>query len=203
MGMKKNFLYFMTAFVLLFASACKEPDNSGSGGENPEDATYHRIVKETGEKIWSAKEQVVVLPDKSDELTEKAGLEFIDLFKQATDISAGLEYESDVTVEKDCYYYFIGHTAALDENEIDYSYSLLGDSGVVIQTIENAVYMTGATEKGTLYAVYEYMNRAFGYEFYAADEVFIGDGTDADWLAFDYVYRPSIKFRCLLCAYLF
>lgn len=125
-------------------------------------------------------------------------MEFIDLFKQATDISAGLEYESDVTVEKDCYYYFIGHTAALDENEIDYSYSLLGDSGVVIQTIENAVYMTGATEKGTLYAVYEYMNRAFGYEFYAADEVFIGDGTDADWLAFDYVYRPSIANPCLM-----
>lgn len=198
MGMKKNFLYFMTAFVLLFASACGEPDNSGSGGENPEDATYHRIVKETGEKIWSAKEQVVVLPDKSDGLTEKAGLEFIDLFKQATDISAALEYESDVTVEKDFYYYFIGHTAALDENEIDYSYSLLGDSGVVIQTIENSVYMTGATEKGTLYAVYEYMNRAFGYEFYAADEVFIGDGTDADWLAFDYVYRPSIANPCLM-----
>lgn len=193
--MNKKALYPIMAFVLVFAAACgggKDSSGDSSGkGEDP-NATYHRIVEKTDEKIWSAKEQVVVLPDNCDELTEQAGLEFIRLFEETTEISADIEYETEATVNTDGYYYFIGETAALSDNKIDNSYALLGDSGVVIQTRDNVVYMTGATGKGTIYSVYEYMNRAFGYEFYASDETFIGDGTDANWLKFDYVYRPSV-----------
>ena len=199
--MNKKALYPIMAFVLVFAAACGGgKDSSGDSsvkGEDP-NATYHRIVEKTDEKIWSAKEQVVVLPDNCDELTEQAGLEFIRLFEEATEISADIEYEAEATVNADGYYYFIGETAALSDNKIDNSYALLGDSGVVIQTRDNVVYMTGATGKGTIYSVYEYMNRAFGYEFYASDETFIGDGTDANWLKFDYVYRPSVANPCMM-----
>ncbi len=74
----------------------------------------------------------------------------------------------------------------------------MGDSGVVIRTDGNADYIAGATEKGTLYAVYEYMNRAFGYEFYADGETYISDGTDANRMKFDIVYRPSVANPCLM-----
>ena len=194
--MKRKLLCSILAVLMLFCTAC-------NGGNKPfdgdgDDGIYHVVVEKTKEKIWKENEQTVVLPDGCDEMAETAGAEFVRLFTEATELKLGFAYESEVTVSPDGYYYFIGDTDALAERKIDCSYELLGDSGVVIKTVGNADYLSGATQKAVLYSVYEYMNRAFGYEFYAADEAYIGDGTDADRLRFDIVYRPSVANPCMM-----
>lgn len=197
--MKKTAICLLLALVTVFAVACNK--GGGPGGDTPEDpdAQYHRIVEDSGEKVWSAGAQVIVLPTARGSLVDEAAVEFSRIFKMATDLPVELEYEADVTsLDPDNYYYFIGKTDALAEEGIDISYDLLGDSGVNIQTRGNVTYMSGATDKGTLYSVYEYMNRAYGYEFYAAGEEYTDDGTDANWMVFDYIYRPSVANPCMM-----
>ena len=197
--MKKTVICLRLALGTVCAGACNK--GGGPGGDTPEDpdAQYHRIVEDSNEKVWSAGAQVMVLPDARGSLVDEAATEFSRIFKMATGLSVELEYEADVTeLDPNNYYYFIGDTDALQEEEIDISYELLGDSGVNIQTRDNVTYMAGATNKGTLYAVYEYMNRAYGYEFYAEGEEYTDDGTDANWKIFDYIYRPSIANPCMM-----
>ena len=197
--MKKTAICLFLALVTVFAVACNK--GGDPGGDTPEDpdAQYHRIVEDSGEKVWSAGAQVIVLPTARGSLVDEAAVEFSRIFKMATDLPVELEYEADVTsLDPDNYYYFIGKTDALAEEGIDISYDLLGDSGVNIQTRGNVTYMSGATDKGTLYSVYEYMNRAYGYEFYAAGEEYTDDGTDANWMVFDYIYRPSVANPCMM-----
>ena len=197
--MKRKILCAALAALMLLCTACsdgKTPPDDNNGGNN--NGTYHVVVEKTKDKIYEKSEQTVVLPNDCDEMTETAGAEFVRLFTEATELSVDIAYESEVTPSANGYYYFIGNTDALAAQKIDASYSLLGDSGVVIKTVDNADYLAGATQKAILYAVYEYMNQAFGYEFYAADEAFIGDGSDSARLRFDIVYRPSVANPCMM-----
>ena len=190
--MKKKILCILLALFLLPVTACGG-DKGSTGGGGGDDG-----VEKTNKKLWSASAQVVVTPDEPDALTEMAADEFADLFEQATELSVTMAKESNVTNDKDALYYYIGDTDAVNDAKIDHSYATLGDSGIVLKTVENVTYIAGATGKGHVYAVYEFMHRYFGYEFYAGDEVYIGDGSDANVLKFDITYRPSIANPCLM-----
>lgn len=192
----KSILCFVLAATFILSVGCKGSSNDTTPENN---GAYKRTYKKTNEKLWEAKGQVVVLPDNASDIIEYAGGEFIEIFTRATELSPELTYESDIgTVSADKDYYFIGRTEALKESGIDYSYSLLGDSGVVIKTDGRITYLAGATDKGSLYAVYEFMNASFGYEFYADEVIALSDGSDADRLEFDWVYRPSVANPCMM-----
>lgn len=185
----------MLALAFVLSVGCKKPEDDTPGTDD----VYKRTFKKTDEKLWEAKGQVVVLPDDASELIEYAGAEFIEIFAKATELSPELTHESETgTPSADKDYYFIGKTRALSESGIDHSYSLLGDSGVVIKTEGRITYLAGATDKGSLYSVYEFMNASFGYEFYADNVVALNDGSDADRLEFDWVYRPSVANPCMM-----
>ncbi len=197
----KKYVATLLSVLLAFGIACGPTDaGNGSGNGNSAQRPDTTHVTRTDKKLYEAVEHVVVLPDEgeTEEELQYAAFEFLALFEEATEIAPELEYESSVTVEEDNFYYFIGKTDTVAATEIDYSYSLLGDSGIVIKTVDNVTYLLGATLKANIYAVYEFMNVSFGYEFYASDEVLIRDGTDNDWLNFDWVYRPNIANPCLM-----
>ncbi len=195
--MKRNLCALLILLISIFLISCEKETKEPKTNEN-KTTTDNRKVDVSNKKLWEAESNVVVIKDNESELVEFALNEFEDIFSEATELKLTSLFESEVTVEEDNFYYFIGQTDALFQNDIDVSYKKLGDSGVVIKTIDNCVYMSGATDKGTLYSVYEFLNRSFDYEYYAEDEIYIGDGTDADWLIFDYEYKPSISNPCVM-----
>ena len=169
------------------------PAASWQGSENNK-----MQIRDTGAYLDEKNEFTIVLPDNATDIEEYAASELYDLLTESTGLSFYVEYEVNASVGDNGYYWFVGNTRAAAAAGVKAEYDKLGDSGVVVKTVDNKLFLRGATDKGTVYAVYEYLNQAFEYEFFAEDEYYIGDGIDAKWLDIDLVYRPAISNPCFM-----
>lgn len=197
--------------TLSFASCASDQGGSsdnGSGdsssGSNDTTAVWHGSennkteIRETDAYLDEKSEWIIVLPDRATDVEEYAANELYELLTESTGLSFYVERESDVNVGANGYYWFVGDTSAAEAAGVQAEYEKLGDSGVVVKTVDNKMFLRGATDKGAVYAVYEYLNKAFEYDFFAEDEYYIGDGTDAKWLDIDLTYRPAISNPCMM-----
>lgn len=208
--LKKTIAVLMSIFTTLsFASCAFLPsgNDSNSGNvPNPEgngavwqgSENNKKQIKTTDAYLDEKQEWNIVVPDDATDEEVYASSELYELLTESTGLSFYLEEESNVTVNDNGYYWFVGDTQAAKDAGVVAEYSKLGDSGVVVKTVDNQMFLLGATGKGTVYAVYEYLNQAFEYEFFAEDEYYIGDGIDAKWLEIDLVYRPAISNPCFM-----
>ena len=211
--MFKKFLALLLAActVVSVASSCTiaggsddsstSSDNGGStntsmgwqGSENNK-----TIIKATNAYLDEKREWTIVLPDNATDAEEFAASELNKLLSESTGLLFYMEKESDVSVHDNAYYWFIGNTRAAQAAGVEAEYAKLGDSGVVVKTVDNKLFLRGATDKGSVYAVYEYLSHAFHYDFFAEGEYYIDDGVDAKWLDMDVVYRPAISNPCFM-----
>ena len=121
-----------------------------------------------------ATDYVMVIPANADDRVELAADEFRVLFKRATNIEIpSVRDNSDDPILKDnnARRISIGETVLVptdaDERKaFGYDPSILGTDGVRIITKNNTVYLLGGSFYGVLYAVYDFMQICFNYEFY-------------------------------------
>lgn len=78
--------------------------------------------------------------------------------------------EDIVWSPNDCYI-SLGKTAIAKQAGIVADRQRLGFTGYMMKTIGNTVFLCGGGVAGTLYAVYDFLNRVVGYECYAEDEI--------------------------------
>ncbi len=113
---------------------------------------------------------VVVMPSQASSKVELAVEEFKTLFKRATniEISTVLDNSSDpVLTDENAKRISIGETSLISAlSEKEYNQSALGFDGVRIITKNNTVYLLGGSLYGPLFAVYDFMQICFNYEFY-------------------------------------
>ncbi len=65
----------------------------------------------------------------------------------------------------------VGDTALSAAAGVDTPYDVLGRDGARVVTKGNILILTGATDRGTVNAVYDFLHETFGYECYAPDEI--------------------------------
>ena len=118
---------------------------------------------------------VLVVPADASDRVELAVDEFKVLFKRATnlEIPSVLDNSGDpVLQDKNAKRISIGETALVKEmseaerKAFGYDSSILGTDGVRIITKDNTAYLLGGSMYGVLYAVYDFMQICFHYEFY-------------------------------------
>lgn len=118
---------------------------------------------------------VLVVPANASSREELAADEFKVLFKRATniDIPVILDNSGDSALQNEnAKRISIGETSLItrlsaeEKKALGYDQSILGSDGVRIITKNNTVYLLGGTMYGTLYAVYDFMQICFNYEFY-------------------------------------
>jgi len=118
---------------------------------------------------------VLVVPADASDRVELAADEFKVLFKRATNIEipSVLDNSGDpVLQDKNAKRISIGETALVKEmseaerKAFGYDSSILGTDGVRIITKDNTAYLLGGSMYGVLYAVYDFMQICFHYEFY-------------------------------------
>lgn len=118
---------------------------------------------------------VLVVPADASDRVELAVDEFKVLFKRATnlEIPSVLDNSGDpVLQDKNAKRISIGETALVKEmseaerKTFGYDPSILGTDGVRIITKDNTAYLLGGSMYGVLYAVYDFMQICFNYEFY-------------------------------------
>ena len=121
------------------------------------------FVGEQGDKIILAESKqskyIIVQAEKSSDTEKFAAVELSDFLTRVTGASFRIASESSLA-DKSAPCIYVGWTAYAAQNGIDAS--LLGEEEWVIRTIGNNLILTGGRPRGTLYAVYEFLERQVG-----------------------------------------
>jgi len=126
--------------------------------------------------------------------TEKyAAEELRDFIEQSTAVTLPICTDDGVSHDNNARYISVGATKLLaTETDIKVDYAELGENGVIVKTQGNCVYVTGATDNGTLFAVYRFLHYQIGYEAYAYDCVEVDYHKSLKLKNFDYKHIPSL-----------
>lgn len=135
------------------------------------------VIKTVPEKNYLAEngltEYSVLVEEGASETITTAANELAAFFKKATGATLAIT-NSAVAGRK---YISLGNTDRLSENGITVDVTELKTSGYKIVTAaDGSVIVAGATDKGTLYGVYELLSRLFGYETYYVDTYSMNTG---------------------------
>lgn len=203
--LKKIIVALLVGTTVIGMSACKKKPQS----EQPSTTVTANKLKYEGTHILTAEDTdkwivsngvtsyKLVVPEKLSEQLEIARNEFLYLFEKATGIKLSVITDKDLQHNQDNKYISIGETSLLKSTDIQREYSLLGRDGVRIVTKDNTIYLTGATDYGSLYAVYTFMEMMFDYDCYYKDCITINQNVDNVRLKnFDVTDVPDIAKRC-------
>lgn len=178
--MKNKFLKSTVSCLLaalsLFVCACSSSKTEGEELVNPGDISVvgtHDYTAPLTDKYVVKNGQTsyqLLIPQNAGATIVKAKDEFVWLFKKATGVTMNVVTESgDTAFEEDACYISLGETNLLKNAQIEMEKARLGTDGGKIVTKGNSVFIFGGADKGTLYAVYTYMNIEFKFEQYFKD----------------------------------
>ncbi len=199
--MKKKILAILLALTVVFSFiACGKPaDGSENGaesrgeslGESKEESfevTDDFIVKN------GASDYVVLYPADQTSLERLAVSEFVNFFKEATNIT--LRTLSDDRMEAGGKYISVGYTKLLEQAGYTYSAEELKIDGFKIKTRGDDMLIFGANDYGTIYGVYEALKYLLDFEYFYSGSYRLEKGvTNLPLLNLDVVEIPDIEYR--------
>lgn len=200
----KKFIVFLLSIVTVFGTltACKKKgDDNANKDDTPASAEVTAIgdepvaIEDTGEYLVNGgKTDYKIVIGKDSTKTEKYAAEELQNFiKQSTTVKIPVVSDASVSHDNNGRYISVGDTALLKaQTDIAVNYSELGENGVTVNTKGNCVYIAGATEMGTLYAVYRFLHYQVGYEAYAYDCVEVNYCQSLKLKNFAYKHVPSL-----------
>ena len=135
----------------------------------------------------------IVIPSNASNYESLAASELQLFIKKATNCELPIITDEALT---NCEYYIsIGNTALLsNESSIIIDSKKLKDAGLLIKTLDKAVYLVGATGIGTVNAVYAFLEYHIGFKAYAQDCVVYKNCVSLKLLDIDYEYTPGVQF---------
>ena len=187
----KKTIVFILCFVTVFGAfvACGNKTDNASNGKNG-------IVNELGGtdaylvRGGASDYKIVIGADATK--TEKYAAEELQYFiEKSTAVTLGIITDEEVATGAK--FISVGATSQLAaRTDVSVAYSELGENGVAVYTKDNNVYVSGATENGTLFAVYRFLHFQVGYAAYAYDCVEVDYYSELKLKNFDYKYVPSL-----------
>lgn len=205
----KRFLACFLALTALCAVACKKPDDSSSstpdssvddssstpGGGiyvEPEDEfTDTPIVTPDGGSPYK-----IVIPAACSKTISVAADELKLFFKEATGSELPIVEDTGLSYDENSYCLSIGETTIFEQSSVELDRVKLGTGGLRLVTCGNTVIMVGGTDDGSMYAMYEFLERTFHFQTYAVDEYYIDRNvTDLKLKDFDVTEIPTFSHR--------
>lgn len=189
--MSKNILIKLVSIILsvvvlvgcfgcVSAQNPTEPDTSAK-------PTSHYLVKQAKSNYK------IVISENAGSLIVTASQELQSLFYQATGVMLPIVYDSGLTHSADNEYLSIGKNALTESASLTASQADIKGQGFYIKTIDKTVYMLGATDRGSLYATYEFLSREFNFEHFFTDVYYIDENvTDKFLNEYDVTEIPDI-----------
>ena len=187
--MKKLFSVLMTMcmfFSIVGFSSCK--DNDGNNSSNPDNTpsievgadivgeytgglhectlsyTNHEFIKN------NTTQYKIVIPEEATTNEIFASRELNYFLLSSTGTKMEVITDKDISFDANSQYIFLGKTKYTAE-QIETSFAQLSECGYKIKTVEKSIFISGATDIGTINGVYFLLEKCFGYRFYAVDEI--------------------------------
>lgn len=182
------------SFVFLATSACSSNEDKGYPGKN------EVTVEQTDINLYSGgtSEYKIVVPKNAKEQVSFAAQELVYFFNLSTGYTLSVVTDEGLSYDSSAKYLSIDRTKLLKGARIDTGDLGLGESGFIVKTVGNTVFMTGGENElgyGSLYAVYEFLHLQFGLEVYAIDEIKIDTLNNIKLLDIDALQIPSFQKR--------
>ena len=184
MKRSKNIIVFLLTFIVTVTcglSSCKDPgtENGNGGTENNTtekisyQGTHDFSFTETNDYlVKDGKTEYVLVYSTEKDPTKMLGVarsEFIKFFRMATGITMATRSDEGLIYDENAKYISLGETTLSESAGITPDKALLGDDGVRIETKGKTIFLYGGSASGTLYAVYDFMELEFNYDFYYTD----------------------------------
>lgn len=130
----------------------------------------------------------VLLPETYGKHIAIAAAELARFFKEASGASLGAGGKRAIS---------LGNTPLFREHAAAFDMEKINSRGYFIRTFEKNVVICARTELGVLYGVYELLEKLFGIEFYAADEIDVPRVPSVPFTPIDIANQPAIEYRQL------
>lgn len=191
-GLLKKGLAIGLALSTCFSVACNKGESSGVTPPPP--AASEEGLVDTGKYIVSANgnsEYTILVPELTDE--------YIDL--AVSELQYGIEqtcgYKMKVTTDYDASkkYLSIGETAVYEANKSLVNVDGIDDQALRVRTVDDDVIMVGGESVGTLYAVYEFMEKSFGFKWYTFEDAYVEESKSIKLYELNEADEPDLELR--------
>ncbi len=197
----KKFIVTLIVFVLCFNFfvGCST-GNANNNVDVSDSSAEPKMFEQTDIVLVSNKstDYQIVIPNESTAMENHAANELQEFLRQSTGATLNIITDKGLTHDNSRKFLSVGNTALLKgQSDIVIDYEVQGETGPLIYTKDNTVYMCGASDYGVLYSVYKFLEYQIGFKSYASDCTVFNYYSELKLLDFDYDYVPSIPYLVL------
>ena len=190
MKLRKIVSLLLSAFTLCSLTGC-----SFIKGIFNQDSTSEEVIEYTEYKLVNDgnSEYKIVLPNEPSYDEEIAALEVEELFAEATSVTLETIYESDVNYSDTAKLIVLGDTQYTQHTGVNVS--TIPSDGFTVKTVGANLFVLG-NGSGVVYGVYEFLEKAFGFEYYVADVYALNKNVKNQYMPkLDISETPDVEYR--------
>lgn len=120
----------------------------------------------------------VVVSSRATETELFAAEEFINFTQQVTGVQLELKTDNQVSFSETEKVVCIGNTRLLKFTDYEVDKTALNTDGFIIKNFGEMIFICGAVDRGTLYGVYEFLERYLGVKFLTFDTTYVPQKSD-------------------------
>lgn len=140
----------------------------------------------------------IVLPQNAGECLNYAAEELQSFIEQSTGAILPISVEDCINYTSQSCIISLGNTVIRSDHNLESDFESLNGDGFYLQTADSSLFICGAIDRGTLYGVYEFLERALKIKFYAADCTVVPKTTELKLNAMNIKQVPAFKYRAAL-----
>ena len=142
----------------------------------------------------------IVIPNEYTAAERYAAEELTSFIEQAYNVKLQTIVDVNATPSENAKYISIGDTSILDWCNFGVDYSKLNVEGFFIKTKGDMIVMDGANQHGTLYAVYDFLEKFVGIRFLSPDCTYIPETNELYVHTLNIEESPYFEFRDVMGA---
>lgn len=135
----------------------------------------------------------VVISDAATEAEVQAAGELVYWISQSTGVTLNTVTEGNAATSGSLI--SVGRTAYAEQNFTDKDFEACLTDGFIIRTVGADLLICGANDRGTLYAVYDFLEKYFGIRFLTNDDVYVPKKADCALYNTNIVEAPAFEYR--------
>lgn len=194
--MKKKLFSILLALSVVAMVGCKGNSDSSQSSEDSttSDTGIGEVVQGVNIVDNGATDYKIVIPVEANDPETTASHELQNFVKESTGATLEIISEAQTIYSAAAKYLSIGNTNMAEEY-VEYDVSTLKTGGFVIETHGNSVFFLGENMDGTLYSVYDFLEKIVGVRFLTNECTYVPEMKDIPLYDFSIVEEPAIERR--------
>ncbi len=156
------------------------------------DTVIDYLIRADSSAYW------IVIAEMANETERYAAEELQSFLAQATGVWLPIRSENLVLYDSDSKVVSIGNTKLLRDRNFDIDYDSLNGDGFVLRTEGKSLFINSDNRRGTLYGVYDFLEKICGVRFFSDDCTFVPELDEIPLYRMDVKEVPVFRYRGLL-----